>query len=636
MNKPKIPSHFYNSLVHHLGEAVVGVYTDGTVCIWNQAAQQLYGYPAEEVLGSSIRQWLPPYDELLLKQSFEHGPAGPFPLTVTHREGQPLHLEVTLSPVLSSPGHLDGMVILARDSRKERLLKRRFHYQSRLLEAVNDSIIVARLDGRITYWNRGSTRLFEWEAEEIIGQPFSLLFPPDTFVSVPEHMSAIESGGWEGQSQVVTKTGNRKYARISVSAMRNEKEQPAYLVGVFSDISELVESRLAAEQANRSKSDFLANISHEIRTPMSGILGYTELLAKQGLNQEQMEYLQTIHQNGEHLLELLNELLDIAKIEAQHMHLESIPFVVGDLIQSVIKTIRPTLQRKQLNLQVVIDPHIPSVLTGDSKRIRQVVSNLLSNAVKFTEQGGITLTLEADPCHPQNDQIFPLHIIVEDTGIGIKEQQLALIFEPFTQADSSTTRKYGGTGLGLAISKRLVELMHGKISVTSRYGFGSKFMFTVPLALPGSSSELILSQPSSSPFSFVAQSSEEERETESVPLSPLAAIRVLILDDNEINRKIMTHILEQRGFQVTTAAYELDVERLSASLPYDIIMVDLNLLEFYGHDFIARLNKAAGNVPVIGLRSANQPISEGLADCLSKPVAGQQIIKAIEKHSSKV
>lgn len=356
----------------------------------------------------------------------------------------------------------------------------------KLLESVNDAVVVSDLNANIVFWNYGSSRFFEWKKEEILDKKIFILFDPNAQNEISKSMNEIYRGSWEGSTVILTKSGNKKYARLSVSTIFNDQMEAQYILGVFTDISELLESRIQAEEAIRIKTEFLANISHEIRTPISGILGYAELLYHDDLNKNEKEYILTIKHNSEHLLELINDLLDLSKIEVNSLILDKHFFNIKELIKSISRIFKFIINKKNLSYDIQIDPDIPNYFIGDSKRIRQVFSNLLSNAVKFTHSGGISIKVSQGDLKEKKTDQFPLEISVSDTGIGIDNDKLANIFEPFIQADSSTTRKYGGTGLGLAISKRLVELMDGYIEVSSIIRKGSTFSFTVPLGIASS------------------------------------------------------------------------------------------------------------------------------------------------------
>lgn len=358
-------------------------------------------------------------------------------------------------------------------------IEQKIFFQSKLLEAVNDSIIVAELDGRITFWNKGSEELFGWSSEEVIGKPFSLIFEETNIQDIPTHVNEVHRGVWEGKVPILTKFGEKKYVRVSVTAMYDQQNNPTNLVGVFTDITELIKSKIEAEEALRSKSEFLANVSHEIRTPMTGILGYVELLSNLPMDDKQKQYLHAIKENADQLLDLINDILDLSKIEADKLILEENIFNLRDLVYTITKIFEPTIKNKNLMLTIDIAEDLPEEIISDSVRIKQILSNLVSNAVKFTPQGKINI--KAYKGEILDDNRFELCIEVEDTGVGILPNKIPIVFEPFVQADSSTTRKFGGTGLGLAICKKLVEMLGGEITVESEVEKGSKFMFKVPV-----------------------------------------------------------------------------------------------------------------------------------------------------------
>lgn len=353
-------------------------------------------------------------------------------------------------------------------------------FQSKLLEAVNDSIVVTDYDGNITFWNNASEKLFGWTVEEVLGKPFSLFLEETYIQDIPTQINEVGKGIWEGRLPIITKSGEKKYVRVSVSTMYDQQNKPTNLVGVFTDITEIIKSKTEAEEALRSKSEFLANVSHEIRTPMTGILGYVELLSKLPMDNKQKQYLQAIKENASQLLELINDILDLSKIEANKMLLEESSFNLKDLVFSSVKIFEPAIKNKNLDFSIDIADDLPEKIISDSIKIKQILSNLVSNAIKFTPQGKIDIRVYKGEM--LNGKKFVLCIEVEDTGIGVPPNKIPLLFEPFVQADSSTTRKYGGTGLGLAICKKLVEILGGDIKVESEVDKGSKFMFKIPVS----------------------------------------------------------------------------------------------------------------------------------------------------------
>ncbi len=426
---------------------------------------------------------------------------------------------------------------------------------SQLLDLANDAIIVREPGtGVIRYWNRGAEETYGWTKAEAIGQVSHVLLKTELLktdkstTAFPEFLKSANdelerSGRWTGELIHTRKDGTRITVACRQAVLRDDAGQNLAVLAINTDETQRLEAeaalaraRDAAEAASEAKTVFLANTSHEIRTPMNAILGMAELLAETSLNDEQREYVRTFQRAGDILLALINDVLDLSKVEAGQLELEQIPFDLDELLEHVAEVLAVRAHAKGLELHVHVLPGVQTRVMGDPTRLRQVLVNLMGNAIKFTDVGEVGLRVELDAGARGTGSVL---FSVRDTGIGIPADKQDEIFESFVQADASTTRRHGGTGLGLAISNRIVELMGGRIHVTSQPGQGSTFAFSIPLEAAPAAEKPLTS-----------------------PTVDIHGWQVLVADDNATNRLIVRQLLTRHGASVVEAQDGL--EALSA------------------------------------------------------------------------
>jgi signal transduction histidine kinase/ActR/RegA family two-component response regulator len=386
---------------------------------------------------------------------------------------------------------------------------------------------------------------------------------------------------------------------------------------------DLQRAKVSAESANRAKSEFLTTMSHEMRTPMNAILGMADLLSDTSLSEEQRDYVLIFQKAGSHLLDLINDVLDLSKVESGRVELESTRFDLAALLRRTIELLAPRARDRDLQLTLEILPGVPLELFGDPDRLRQILLNLTGNAVKFTEQGSVTVRVEPDAAG--------IRFSVVDTGIGIAADKTAMIFDRFTQADSSITRKYGGSGLGLAISKSFVELMGGRIGCTSELGKGSTFFFSAPFGVAKTLEDPEIIKTDATAISLTRLARQ------------LSAHRVLIVEDSEDNLALMRAYLKDCGFELDFAENgKIAVEKAMSGHPH-LVLMDIQMPVMDGLEAtraIRELEAAthADPIPILALTAhaagvdAQRSLEAGCTEHLTKPIKQSTLLEAIFRH----
>ena len=522
-----------------------------------------------------------------------------------------------------------------------------------LVESSGDAIIGKTLDGMITSWNAGAERIFGYTAGEAIGQPMEMLIPPgraneeaeilarmirgervEHFETLRRHkdgrlvdvlatISPIrnEHGVVCGASKIARDISARKAAEVELAAYRHRLE-----LLVAERTSELTQAKEAAESASRAKSAFLANMSHELRTPMNTIMGMTGLAIRQTRDEKLHSQLDKIEQASRHLLNVINDILDISKIEADRLTLEQAEFRFGAVLENVASIIRHKTAEKVLRLEIDMAPELAILtLRSDPLRLSQVLLNLAGNAVKFTETGSIALRIRV---LRQDAGAAVLRCEVQDSGIGISAADQARLFTAFEQADSGMTRKYGGTGLGLAISKRLVKLMGGEIGVVSEPGQGSTFWFAVHAG--------VVTGNRSAPPTLAAGAAEARIRTE------FAGTRILLAEDEPIKQEVSRELLEDAWLVVDVAADGVLAVDMAKDGNYALILMDMQMPNLNGIDATRAIRQlpAYAATPILAMTAnafdedRQTCLAAGMNDHIGKPVDPELLFTRLLKWLS--
>jgi PAS domain S-box-containing protein len=631
----------YRNFVTTLGkDFVFYAYTpmNGLLEYVSEGAQQIFGIVPEEVIGkdwSSVVEWTP--------ESFEEGMSviqgllggqhdvGTTQLSFYTPEGSVKTIKTTDFAIRDQDGECVLINGIAEDITEQIQaqvkLEESEQFARNITESAIDGIVTINEAGLIQSFNKAAERLFGYERGEVIGKNVSLLVPEPHHSQHDQYIrNYLETGiakaiGRTAELDALRKDGSTFPASLRIGEIKTRDRR--VFTALIQDITErkefesaIVEAKETAESAAKMKSEFLANMSHEIRTPMNAIMGMSHLVLETDLDHKQRNYVEKVYRSSELLLGIINDILDFSKIESDHLSLENVPFMINELMSDLTSIVAHKAKEKKIELLYNIEDDVPMRYVGDSLRLRQILLNLVSNAVKFTQEEGnvmVSVRLAGD----DNKHVI-LEFCVEDNGIGMDEEQRSKLFKAFTQADTSTTRKYGGTGLGLVISKKITELMNGEIWVESEPGKGSRFYFTVEL-----------------------QKHQAVDTVDEHLDSLLGNVKILVVDDYADARRILARTLKKIGFAVEEACNGQEgLEKLQAhdGRPFDLVITDWKMDVMDGFEMVKAMQLAVAKeeLPDIIMLTAfgtseAQAKGEGLPirKFLSKPYTISDIHNAI-------
>ena len=611
--------------------AVIEQNADGIITGWSGGAEAIFGWSFAEAEGMLSNRLIPERNHDRHARSLQALLAGPDSqpetrvVTARHRDGHEFPIDISISLLTRHDGKCLVAVATPVGERRARPAPdddpERFRH---MLDQIEDPCTVVDLRGHFVFVNEAFCRTFGWRREEVIGKAFSSTASTVRAAQFRDIYSQVYRTGEPNRAfeyQASLPDGSTRYFEQSVSLERDRGGRPIGFLAINRDCTarktaerEAARAREAAEQANRAKSEFLANMSHEIRTPMNGIIGMAELALDTELTAYQRDCLMTVRSSAESLLTILNSVLDFSKIESRKLELEAVPFSVQDLVAEALRPLAVQANRKRLELLADVAADIPRVI-GDPLRVKQVITNLVGNAIKFTECGHVLISAAIEA---RTDDSVRLRFAVSDTGIGIPPEKHGSIFEAFTQADGSTTRRFGGTGLGLAISATLVRLMDGQINVVSRPNEGSTFHFTISL-------DVQLDEPRAAVASFVD-------------------IRVLIVDDHPVNRRILEGQVAGWRMQPVVvsggrAAMAALAEASRDGSRFSLILLDAQMPDVDGFDvvqeMVSRPELASATIMMLSSAGEYGDVARcrelGIAAYLTKPVRQADLHAAIAR-----
>ncbi|MCB0404067.1 MAG: PAS domain S-box protein [Bdellovibrionales bacterium] len=629
-------------------EAVFAVDNSRNIQYWNKAAEALYGYTADEVLGKALSsvidyEYLSHTDESKARESLQT--RGHWRGEKVHRrkDGRSFFVESSMNTLRSDDGAVVGIMAVSHDVTEQKKVRQALLETNEKLAAIIEAspvaIIVSDTQGCIKAWNPAATRIFGWTEKEMLGSSFHRLLPDGLSSDYCRIRDSVLKGGAFSNKETRHLCHSGALIDVSVSSapLHDFNDKVIGVVSLITDITarkrtenELRLAKEAADSANRTKTQFVANISHEIRTPLSAILGFAEMMfdAKQTVS-ERMNCIARIRHNVKNLTALIEDLLDLSKVEAGKFEIAPTGFPLLPELSEVTTLLQNQILRKGLGLRILFKGPIPKTITSDPTRLRQILINVVGNAIKFTDRGTITITTWLDEKH-SSDKVF-LCFDIQDTGPGIPTDQRESIFEPFAQIDSSVSRRFGGTGLGLNLSRRLARILGGDVILAeSQPGKGSLFRVLVD---PGEISGVPMME------NVTEADLRAKQYTEFQPQSAsLTGMRVLLVEDGQDNRFLINHFLRSSGAQVDAAINGMEGAELARNKAYDLILMDIQMPILDGYQTTTKLRAEGVKTPIIALTAhamkgeKQRCFDVGCNAYLSKPIDANTLVEMVSRY----
>ncbi|MGH2573010.1 MAG: PAS domain S-box protein, partial [Actinomycetota bacterium] len=612
-------------VVNSSHDAIISKHLDGTITSWNRGAESLYGYSEDEAVGRPVAMLAPAdrVDEVaaILERISRGEKIDHFETLRRRGDGRVIAVSLSISPVRNADGEVVGAATIARDVTERNQAEQTIRDQAALLDLAQDAIVARGLDGRITYWNSGAEKAYGFSKTEALGRTSHELLQtefPQARAEIEEAL--LREGRWEGELTHTRRDGSEVPVSSRWTLQSDDRGKAQHVLEVHSDITAqkaaahaLRAAKEEAERANVAKSDFLSRMSHELRTPLNAILGFGQLLEMDHLNEEQREGVQHILKAGRHLLDLINEVLDIARIESGRLPISLEPVRIDEAMAEALQLIVPLATERSVRIES--PPETDDHVLADRQRLKQVLLNVLSNAVKYNREGG-TVTLSY-----QKAREGWFRIAIADTGDGIDPADLHRLFTPFERLGIERTG-VEGTGIGLALSKRLVDLMGGEIGAESRVGVGSTFWIQLP----------------------VAESPVEELQRVTGGLeSPSREMdrprKILYIEDNLSNLRLVERVMAHRPAVEVLPAMQgrLGMDLAREHRP-DLILLDLHLPDMQGQEVLGRLRRdpETASIPVVVISADATPgqirrlLAAGATDYLTKPLDVARLLQVVD------